>query len=343
VDWLPDHLEHNRAVGFILLKPDAVLRGITGDVIEFLEGVGFRVINFRIGRLPDNIFQRIYGPSFRWDLDYWSLNKEAYEYGPVIGVLLWHASMNLKEGQQAQTFLSEQKGSALPGDQKPGTIRAKFRATSRVFNILHVPDNIETGQYEALAWFGKVLGKSIQAASAQFPVSSGAPLKSHRSIIETEVRLHGYSESHQFDGVLLYFLIKVRLLHAIEKQSNPSADFHNIVNAIRNLYLATVTELGNASGDISLRMQALRVSFEREEQFISSFLTQDVSNVLEPEDSVAFHQVLKLIVAINQRLRIPGPTLDFFWQMMSHWRVYVSKLERYVVTTALIYPYGTTK
>ena len=311
---------------FALLKPDAVLRQIEGETLDILEELGFRIIDFRIGRFTGDAFNRAYAPGFRWDLDFWHHNQKAYDYGPVVGLLLSTKQTSFGNCENAQTFLSSQKGNALPRYQESHTIRARCRATNRVFNVVHIPDTLEAGAMEASIWFGKSLPEVLKAKS------NDAKFENRRNDLQAEILRHGYFEHRRCDGELVYYLIKLRLLHSIEKQSNFPSQAEHVFAPLRRLYGSTISVLSDVS-DLGLRDRTLRSSLAVEAQILRDLNCRDIFNY-HPEHTLK--QTITVIPALNEMANL-SQVLDFFWHLLGQWRVFVSDLETYLVNTTFRY------
>jgi hypothetical protein len=146
-----DLIEANFA--YVLVKPDAVLRGIAVDLVEELQesSEGCVVDHADVGVVTDADVELLYGPAFRWDLDSWAVNRRLFSIGPSFAVLLAPAS----DAGTAPLLdrVRRLKGSALP-DWPSGTLRGRFAAWNRAMNLLHVPDDPAALVREASRFFG---------------------------------------------------------------------------------------------------------------------------------------------------------------------------------------------
>ncbi len=120
-----------------IVKPDAVSRGLAGNVIARLEQEGFRIAGLRLLHLSKRQAEGFYAvhcerPFFR------SLTKFMSE-GPVIVAVL--------ERDNAIAKLREVMGATDPARAAEGTIR-KVYAESIERNIIHGSDAVETARFE---------------------------------------------------------------------------------------------------------------------------------------------------------------------------------------------------
>jgi len=100
----------------ILLKPDAIKRGLIGKIISRLEDAGLKIVGMKMLWLNQESVRKHYEEH---------LDKEFYEWlekfitsGPVIAMCL--------EGVNAVQVVRKMVGSTEPGKALPGTIRGDF-------------------------------------------------------------------------------------------------------------------------------------------------------------------------------------------------------------------------
>lgn len=183
----------------MLLKPDVVLRNITESVMAALHGHGLEVLAFRVGAMNSDLYSAMYFDQFRYDLDYWELNREAYEYGPIVGILV-------RDSQGAPPHeclhrLLKIKGSAVPRLAAQGTLRHDLSASSRVFNVLHVPDSVAASIHQSRIWF-----------KGGGPTGYIIPMKE----VLREIDLHRYGAVCGLQGAEVLFSLQYRALHGVE-------------------------------------------------------------------------------------------------------------------------------
>jgi nucleoside-diphosphate kinase len=140
----------------VLLKPDAVARGLAGRVLARFEDAALKVVGVKMRRLDAEFTRRHY-----FDLEE-RLGAEIYnstatfmQSGPVIAVAL--------EGVDAVAKVRKIIGSTYPDQAAPGTVRGDFahqtKASSEVsgkavMNLVHASGNSEEAKYEVELWFG---------------------------------------------------------------------------------------------------------------------------------------------------------------------------------------------
>ena len=126
----------------VLLKPDAVQRGLIGAIIGRLEQRGLKLVGMKFMQVPRDLAERHYavhkGKSFYNGL------IEYITSSPVVA-MVW-------EGQRAIEVTRRTFGSTHPTDADPGTIRADY-AVETGRNLVHGSDGPETAAYELPLWF----------------------------------------------------------------------------------------------------------------------------------------------------------------------------------------------
>lgn len=325
-EQLVEEPEAWRSLAFLLLKPDVVLRGISGEVLEVLADAGFGVVDFRVGSLPKALFSRMYRPTFRWDLDHWEFNRELYKYGPVIALLL-RKTASAGDAARAQECLRAFKGSALPECLAAGSLRGRLGASSRVFNVVHVPDGVDDARREALSWFSE---SCLESATREAREAGAAFLP-----LEAELVGHGYLFADRLDGEAVYFFVMVRLLHAIEKELGHGVDLESLREVSASYH----------SGAAAL-LQGARDRNARREVIERTFLNTRIASLGEglrrafvgSNHAILLEQTLDFVANLEAHGACGGWRLEFLWHLLDEWKVFTSDLERYLIVGAFIYP-----
>jgi nucleoside-diphosphate kinase len=139
----------------VLLKPDAVARGLAGRVLARFEDAALKIVGVKMRRLDAEFTRKHY-----FDLEE-RLGAEVYnstaafmQSGPVIAVAL--------EGVDAVAKVRKLIGSTYPDQAAPGTVRGDFahqtKASSEisgkaVMNLVHASGNSQEAKYEVELWF----------------------------------------------------------------------------------------------------------------------------------------------------------------------------------------------
>ena len=126
----------------VLCKPDAVARGLVGEVIGRLERKGFRLLAMELRSLDEATAKRHYaeheGKPFFGEL------VEFITSGPLVAMVL--------EGEQAVAAARQVIGATNPVEAAPGSIRGDY-AIAVGQNMVHGSDSPESGEREAALFF----------------------------------------------------------------------------------------------------------------------------------------------------------------------------------------------
>jgi nucleoside-diphosphate kinase len=126
----------------IILKPDAVQRGICGEIIQRFEKKGLQIIAMKFMRIPQNLAETHYGPH-KGKPFYDGLVKFMTS-SPVIVIAL--------AGKDAIAIARKMMGATFGSKAEPGTIRGDF-GVSNSFNLIHGSDSPESAQRELDLFF----------------------------------------------------------------------------------------------------------------------------------------------------------------------------------------------
>lgn len=131
---------------FIIIKPDAVQRGLIGEIVQRFERRGFKIVAMRLKQVDDALARRHYaeheGKVFFQGLVHFITSA------PVVAMVV--------EGTNAVASVRQMVGSTKPSEAAPGTIRADY-AIEIGRNLVHASDKLETAEREIALWFGEEL------------------------------------------------------------------------------------------------------------------------------------------------------------------------------------------
>ncbi|MDE3194087.1 MAG: nucleoside-diphosphate kinase [Chloroflexota bacterium] len=126
----------------IVFKPDAVQRGIVGELLARFERRGLRIAAMRALQVDRSMAERHYavhkGKFFFDDL------VKTITASPVVAVVL--------EGPSAIPVVRAMVGATRPHEAAPGTIRGDY-ALVGLRNLIHASDAPETAASEIALWF----------------------------------------------------------------------------------------------------------------------------------------------------------------------------------------------
>lgn len=129
---------------FSMIKPDAVERGLTGQVIARLEAQGLKVVAMRMIKIDNKRAKKLYevhkGKPFYDGLIEYAMSD------PVVTMIL--------EGEDAVRRLRQVIGATDPSKAEPGTVRRDFGITV-LKNVIHASDSPENAEREMRIFFKK--------------------------------------------------------------------------------------------------------------------------------------------------------------------------------------------
>jgi nucleoside-diphosphate kinase len=170
----------------VLIKPDGVKRGLTGEVIHRFERMGLKVVALKMVEADDNLLLKHYQSDKEDTLRRWGtktlktytefgkdakkdfgtddalelgklVNKWLFDYvksGPVVAMIL--------EGRHAVQNVVNAAGPTMPVQAPPGTIRGDYSTDSAAYanderrgvtNIVHISASVEEANFEKTLWF----------------------------------------------------------------------------------------------------------------------------------------------------------------------------------------------
>lgn len=129
---------------YIMLKPDAIKRGLAGTIISRIEAKGFQIIEIKSIMLSKSILKEHYAHLV--EKPFYHEIEEFMMSGPVWGMIV--------EGESAVEAMRNMIGPTQIEDAPAGTIRGDF-AFSTSENIIHGSDSIQSAEIEIQRFFGK--------------------------------------------------------------------------------------------------------------------------------------------------------------------------------------------
>lgn len=126
----------------IIVKPDGMQRGLTGEIIRRFEARGLRIVGMKLMQVSTELAKKHYAihegkPFFEGLVNY-------ITSAPVVVMAL--------EGTNAVEAARKTIGATKPTEAAAGTIRGDF-ALEIGRNLVHGSDSVENGQKEISLWF----------------------------------------------------------------------------------------------------------------------------------------------------------------------------------------------
>ncbi|MGN1030901.1 MAG: nucleoside-diphosphate kinase [Butyricicoccaceae bacterium] len=126
---------------YIMLKPDALARGLVGEILARIERKGYHFVRMQTMQLTPELLREHYAhvadKPFYPDMEAYMMS------GPVLAMIV--------EGPNAIYGMRRLMGATK--DAEPGTIRGDY-AFSSTQNLIHGSDSEETAKIEIARFFG---------------------------------------------------------------------------------------------------------------------------------------------------------------------------------------------
>jgi nucleoside-diphosphate kinase len=141
----------------VLLKPDAVARGLVGKVLSRFEDALLKIVACKMVRVDAELNRRHYFDlEERFGPRVYSAVAAFMETGPVLALVL--------EGVDAVAVVRKLVGATYPDQAAPGTIRGDYAHQSKAYananglavaNLVHASANAGEAKREIDVWFNE--------------------------------------------------------------------------------------------------------------------------------------------------------------------------------------------
>lgn len=128
----------------IIIKPDAVQRGLIGPIITRLERRGLKIVGMKFMQIDKGLAERHY--AIHKGKDFYEPLIRYITSAPVVVMVL--------EGRQAIDIARSTLGATKPAEAAPGTIRADY-GLEVGRNLVHGSDGPDTAAFEVGLFFGE--------------------------------------------------------------------------------------------------------------------------------------------------------------------------------------------
>ena len=126
----------------IIFKPDAVQRGLCGEILARFERKGLQVVGMKLMQIPQQTAETHYAP-----------HKERPFYAGLVKFMTSSPVVVLAlAGKDAIAISRKLMGATFGSKAEPGTIRGDF-GVSNAFNLIHGSDSPESAQRELGLFF----------------------------------------------------------------------------------------------------------------------------------------------------------------------------------------------
>ena len=126
----------------VLLKPDAVRRGLVGEVLRRYEAKGLAILAMDLRAIDGELADRHYAEHV--DRDFYPPLRAFVTSGPLVAMVL--------EGDSAVDVVRAVNGATDGRKAAPGSIRGDLSMSNRE-NLVHGSDSVESAAREIALWF----------------------------------------------------------------------------------------------------------------------------------------------------------------------------------------------
>ncbi len=128
----------------LMIKPDAVQRGLIGRIITRVEEKGFKIIGIKMQQLTESKVEQLY--DIHLEKPFFPILKDFILAAPIVALAI--------QGPSAVKVIRTLAGATNSPEAQPGTIRGDF-GLNLTKNIVHSSDKVERAKYELSILFNE--------------------------------------------------------------------------------------------------------------------------------------------------------------------------------------------
>ncbi len=129
---------------FVMIKPDAVQRGLIGEIIKRFEQKGLKIVGMKMIHMNRELAEQLY-----------DIHKGKAFFEPLVNYITSAPVVTMVlEGENVITIVRRMIGATNSAEADPGTIRGDFALTV-ARNVVHASDAPERAQYEMSLFFSE--------------------------------------------------------------------------------------------------------------------------------------------------------------------------------------------
>ncbi|PJB51266.1 MAG: nucleoside-diphosphate kinase [Chloroflexi bacterium CG_4_9_14_3_um_filter_45_9] len=126
----------------VLIKPDAIQRGLAGEIISRLERKGLTIVAMKMLQMDKSLAQRHY--AIHKDKPFFTELVDFIISSPIIAIVF--------QGRDAVALVRQMMGETNPAKASPGTIRGDL-GINITHNLIHGSDSPENASQEISLFF----------------------------------------------------------------------------------------------------------------------------------------------------------------------------------------------
>ena len=128
----------------VLIKPDAIQRGLAGEIISRLERRGLKIVAMKMLQMDKALAQRHY--AIHKDKPFFVELVDFITSSPIIAIVV--------QGRNAVALIRQMVGETDPAKASPGSIRGDF-GINVTHNLIHGSDSQENASKEISLFFSE--------------------------------------------------------------------------------------------------------------------------------------------------------------------------------------------
>lgn len=126
----------------VIIKPDAVKRGLVGEILSRFEKIGLEILSISCDSISSSL----------WEEHYDEHRGKAFFRGLVQSMARKPAVFVQLQGENAVDRCRTLIGATKPSKAAPGTIRGDYGVRDGPENLVHASDSPESADRELLIW-----------------------------------------------------------------------------------------------------------------------------------------------------------------------------------------------
>lgn len=126
----------------VLLKPDAVQRGLVGEIVNRLEKTGLKISGMKLMQVSRELANQHYGEHF--GKPFFDGLVSFITSGPIVAMAI--------QGNGAVAIVRKTMGATNPAESPPGTVRGDY-GIDIGRNLVHGSDSVESAKHEVALFF----------------------------------------------------------------------------------------------------------------------------------------------------------------------------------------------
>ena len=126
----------------VILKPDAVRRGLVGEILSRFEAKGLTIVAMEHRTIDGALADEHYAEHV--ERDFYPPLRAFVTGGPMVSLVL--------EGDEAVDVVRALNGATDGRKAAPGSIRGDFSLSNRE-NLVHASDSVDSAKREIALWF----------------------------------------------------------------------------------------------------------------------------------------------------------------------------------------------